>query len=269
MQWRQFILVPIVAIILVTFFLLRPDSDAPEEDVPDPVSKQEVIPDFASYRDVRKKKSDFFNFLLPMIRAANEAVVKERELLAPLVALVGAGKPLNSKQSATVARLAKKYRARLDGKPTPAVMNDLLRRVDIVPASLVLAQAANESAWGTSRFARQGNNFFGIWCFSPGCGFTPRSRDEGLVHEVMRFDSVQHGVNYYLRTINSNPAYAELRRIRERTRERGEPITGSRLAEGLVRYSERGEKYVAEIKSMISYNKLQEFTVQPDISGGL
>jgi len=161
-------------------------------------------------------------------------------------------------------RLAKKYKVKeIDGTKQTLLSAEskdkLLKRIDAVPVSLILAQSANESAWGTSRFARQANNFFGIWCFSKGCGITPLQRDEGLVHEVAKFDTVQDGVNYYIRMINTHSAYRTLRQIRATQREKGEVLSGTKLADGLIKYSERGEAYVQEIKAMIRTNKLAQY----------
>jgi Bax protein len=133
--------------------------------------------------------------------------------------------------------------------------------VDTIPASLVLAQAANESAWGTSRFARQGKNVFGIWCFRDGCGKVPNARAPGKRHEVASFDSVQDGVSYYLLLLNTHPAYAQLRSLRDEKRRVDEKPTGATLAEGLLRYSERGGAYVRELQAMIRVNQLQRYTI--------
>ena len=124
----------------------------------------------------------------------------------------------------------------------------------------MIAQAAKESGWGTSRFARQGNNYFGIWCFTRGCGLTPTRRDDNRSHEVATFDSVEEGVRYYIRTINSHFAYSDLRTMRARAREQDRQVYGDKLATGLISYSERGMLYVNEIRSMIQYNQLNRFT---------
>jgi len=139
-------------------------------------------------------------------------------------------------------------------------VDQLLLRVDVVPASLVIAQAAKESGWGRSRFAREGNNNFGIWCFTRGYGMPPERRAEGRHHEVAMFDTVEEGVRYYVRTINSHIAYNDLRQMRAEARHQHRAFAGETLATGLLRYSERGLMYVDEIKSMIRYNQLQRFT---------
>lgn len=136
----------------------------------------------------------------------------------------------------------------------PKAWGHLLTRVDIVPYPLVLAQSANESAWGTSRFARKGHNFFGQWCFRKGCGIVPSRRDAGSKHEVAVFKSAQHSVRAYLKNINTGRVYAGLRKIRAEQRAKGEALNASALAGGLTKYSERGAAYVKEIRSMIRTN---------------
>lgn len=125
----------------------------------------------------------------------------------------------------------------------------------------MLAQAAKESGWGTSRFAREGNNYFGIWCFFKGCGVTPLRRDAGRSHEVAIFDSVEQGLRYYIRAINTHVAYDGMRDLRAEKRRNNKALAGVTLASRLERYSERGMAYVREVQSMIRYNGLQRFTI--------
>ena len=140
------------------------------------------------------------------------------------------------------------------------VIKLLRRRVNVIPASLVLAQAANESGWGTSRFARQGNNLFGLWCYTENCGIEPARRQAGAKHQVAAFDNVEAGIKYYFYTINSHPAYRDLRIRRENLIASGQAVTGIELASGLMSYSERGQAYVDEIRAMIRVNQLQQLT---------
>ena len=147
--------------------------------------------------------------------------------------------------------LARRYRVSGDPVKDPRARDALLRRVDVIPVSLVLAQAANESAWGTSRFAREGNNLFGIWTWDESKGIVPKKRAPGHRHLVRRFDSIQESVRYYLHNLNSHPAYTQLRILRAHAREQGRPLRGSELAAGLTRYSARGEEYVRLIRQLI------------------
>ncbi|MCH2098860.1 MAG: glucosaminidase domain-containing protein, partial [Pseudomonadales bacterium] len=142
-------------------------------------------------------------------------------------------------------------------------LDELLACVDVIPPSLVLAQAATESAWGTSRFARKANNLFGEWCFTAGCGLVPNHRSQGATHEVERFATVSASIDSYFHNLNSHPAYAELRAIRARAREAAATISGADLAAGLMLYSERGEDYVDELRQIIRVNDLGRFDSAP------
>jgi Bax protein len=162
---------------------------------------------------------------------------------------------MHSKDEQWVNNLAKIYKVRIDTLNDKAAWTSLIHRVDIVPVPLALAQSANESNWGTSRFAQQGNNFFGLWCFVEGCGLVPARRDKGATHEVASFKSVEESVAYYILNLNTLMAYQPLRTIRRQHRDQGKTLTGSAMAAGLINYSERGEDYVQDIQTMIRINK--------------
>ena len=242
-----------------------------------------VPPDFNRDGDIQAKKHAFYAYLLPQIDQANQEIARERQWLLNLQARLTQGMSLKDadqmaslnptltdaaaaaihNEAAALRRLGKRYNMAAVGDGPGALeehVEKLLLRVDVVPASLVIAQAAKESGWGSSRFAREGNNFFGIWCFNRGCGMTPANRDAGRHHEVAMFDTVKEGVRYYIRTINSHNAYSTLRQIRAVARNNNQPFGGEQLATGLLRYSERGVLYVNEIQSMIRYNRLHRFT---------
>ncbi|WP_426416822.1 glucosaminidase domain-containing protein [Aestuariirhabdus sp. LZHN29] len=222
------------------------------------------LPDFAQIVDVAEKKRRFFDFLYPFIVDQNRLLTQKRSRLLAL-----RGKPLDDSELRWVSDLAQKYRLSwqvdqteaADGVEVPReVLDELLVRVDQIPPSLVMAQAANESAWGTSRFARQGNNLFGQWCFSKGCGIVPASRPQGKSHEVRRFKTVAGSVAGYFHNINSQPSYHELRELRSSFRRVGRGHeAGEWLAEGLLSYSSRREEYVREIQAMIRSNRLAEY----------
>ena len=125
---------------------------------------------------------------------------------------------------------------------------------------MVLAQAANESAWGTSRFSLVANNLFGQWTFIPGQGIIPKDRPEGETYEVRKFSTVYDSVRSYLLNLNTHQAYQQLRQLRTASRVNGQNPKGLKLAEGLLRYSTRGEDYVKELQAMIRFNQLSRFT---------
>lgn len=216
-------------------------------------------PDFTHFVDVGEKKRAFYDYLLPMVHDANREVMRERAWLKSIAQAIVEGAAPSTEEIAELEKIERRYAVRQPAGTVVARVSELMRRVDVVPASLVIAQAAKESGWGTSRFAREGNNFFGIWCFYEGCGMLPLSREAGRNHEVARFETVEEGVRYYIRTINTHVAYTELREMRANARIRNERIGGQTLANGLIRYSERGLAYVREIQSMIRYNELHRF----------
>lgn len=216
-------------------------------------------PDFSRYADLTARKQAFYDYLLPKVYKSNQQIMRERQWLLMLRHKVLEDQPLTDQELDELATFEARYRT--DGKGNIAVrVGKLLERVDVVPASLVVAQAANESAWGTSRFAREANNFFGIWCFYEGCGIKPSQRREDMAHEVAAFPTVEEGVRYYMRTINTHRAYEELREMRAASRRHNQSFAGEQLAVGLVNYSERGTDYVKEIQSMIRQNRLHRFS---------
>lgn len=219
----------------------------------------EPVPDFTAFNDIEEKKQTFFRFLLPKVRKANDAILKDRRRLLPMLDELDAGKALDQENLKWLKNKAIAYRVNGDIVTEKHSRQTLKRRVNIIPASLVLAQAANESGWGSARFARNGNNYFGLWCWQRNCGMVPSDRTPSKQHEVASFDTIEAGISYYLLTLNSHPAYQSLRDRRAEALTEGRPLTGLQLAEGLTKYSERGDAYVEEIQSMISYNQLQRF----------
>lgn len=223
-------------------------------------SKKETIPNFSAIENVQNKKDTFFDFMLPIIRRANDAIRKERQLVYRFEQRLQSGRGLSEKDAEQLAELARKYRLQTEKNSDQKNIELLLERIDTIPASLALAQAANESAWGTARFAREGKNYFGLWCWSRNCGMIPTEREEDASHEVASFDTVEAGVAYYMQTLNSHPAYQLLRDLRFALKGQGKPVKGWDLAGGLLDYSERREAYVDEIRDMITYNDLHRFT---------
>jgi Bax protein len=212
------------------------------------------LPDFASYQDVNLKKSDFFSFLLPKVQLANERIGAERHFVKSIEN--SAPQELSKLQKLRIEKLATKYKVKTT--EIAEIIPELLVRINMVPASLVLAQAANESAWGTSRFAKKGNNLFGQWCYVKGCGLVPKSRGNNENHEVAKFKNVQASIESYMRNLNSQFSYADLRALRLQQEQQGS-LNGHDLAQGLLMYSTRREAYVHEIQLMIRQNDLQQY----------
>ena len=198
------------------------------------------------------RKQVFFDYLRPVVRAANARISQDRRLYETLAA---------DAEHGWYDRLRWRYllrRYRAADLATPAEQSAALdRRIHEVPESLVLAQAAKESAWGSSRFAREGNALFGERCFTQGCGIVPQQRAERARHEVESFASPLDSVESYLLNLNSHDRYTDLRMERQRLMTSGQPVTGLALAPFTVAYSERGEVYTEEISGLIRANGLE------------
>ncbi|MCJ8321255.1 MAG: glucosaminidase domain-containing protein [Colwellia sp.] len=212
-----------------------------------------ILPDFAKIRDIKQKKKQFFNFIRPAVEQENQKVLDNREQLKHWLAKVSLEEALTEQEEKDLTVLIKTYKVSKQYSLLQQ-LNELLVRVDIIPVPLVLVQAANESAWGTSRFARIGLNFFGIWCYRQGCGMVPSGRDDGAKHEVAAYNSVNASVRHYLYNINTNNAYIVFRAIRAQLRAQNQLLQPEVLATGLLPYSQRGTDYVLEITQMIRHN---------------
>ncbi|MEH6712948.1 MAG: glucosaminidase domain-containing protein [Paraglaciecola polaris] len=212
------------------------------------------VPNFNDYDDVTEKKQAFFAYLLPEIRHQNNITLIKRKAVVSMTEQLANKTNLSPFSVKLLKNLRREYKIEKNLSNKQA-MPVLLKRIDMIPAELVLIQAANESGWGTSRFARQGYNFFGLWCFKQGCGFVPKRRNEGTVHEVAKFKDLSHAVKTYIRNLNRHYAYQELRDIRANLRAQDKPITAKALVHGLQSYSERGQDYIDELLSMMRVNK--------------
>lgn len=215
-----------------------------------------AVPGDLDTLSVDERKSIFFRILAPLVAMENRKLREQRRFLETTFSEFDA-LPATSAVSERVREIARHFGITGD-LDSPAIRERLLRRVDVVPAALVIAQAANESGWGTSRFAREANNLFGMWTWDPESGLAPRQRDEDARHFIRVFDNLRAAVENYLHTINVGSAYRELRALRAAQRLRGEQPDALLLAAGLVNYSARREDYVREIRSIIEYNALDE-----------
>lgn len=185
------------------------------------------------------------------IQLANHEVHDQRAKLNNIYQQWSAKKPLTVEQKAWLDALGKEYKVENPDFSQAVTWKQLLLRVDEMPPSLIMAQAINESGWGTSRFAKNGKNFFGRWCFKKGCGILPKHPNYHSYHELKSFPSMLDSVRDYIHNINTHSAYEELRELRKKMRDEHKPLSGNELAGGLIKYSERGTRYIADIRAMI------------------
>jgi Bax protein len=210
-----------------------------------------------------RRKAIFLRALLPLVLAENELIRREKAMLQRLLQEEGA---LTETQRQNLDQLRARYGVG-GSLPESSIHARLKRRIDTVPPALALAQAALETGWGTSRFAREGNNLFGEWTWHRNRGMKPRESDPGARHFVRRFPGLQVSVRAYLRNINTHAAYRRLRAIRARVHGLGQRLTGAELAAGLTPYSERGQAYVADIRNIIRQNRLDAITMPLRLRG--
>ncbi len=203
---------------------------------------------------VSDKKNIFFRLTGSGILQANEKILSEREHL------LNAINKKDIQENEWLASLGVKYKVikQESDKLDNAAMIELKKRVDIVPPSLALAQAAEESGWGTSRFAIQGNSLFGQWDFS-GKGIKPKEqRSELGNYGIAAFESPQDSIEAYMLNLNTHRAYERMRQKRAVFRQQNKEPTGWDLAKTLDKYSERGNDYVKSLHAIMSYNKLND-----------
>ena len=209
--------------------------------------------DLKDIRETRVRKTLFFKTVLPLILQVNEEILGDRRRLWRLHFQRGLGLKFGPADRLWLMVMAERYNLK------NGTIDNLLKRVDIVPPSLALAQAAEESGWGTSRFVREGNAVFGQWTFSDTGNLMPARRDENKTHKIRAFPSLLESVRAYAHNLNTHPAYRQMRRIRHGLRLKGAPLEGLLMAGDLKNYSVRGEKYVETIKALIEANNLQRF----------
>jgi len=234
---------------------LNYDWESLEHGVP-PFILEKLPEDLGHLRSTRERKRLFFLSLLPMALMINEEISLQREQLESIIAKLDGKLALQPDELDTLSSLADWYRVNDDLLDNPKSRRKLLRRVDIIPPALLLAQAANESAYGTSRFALLANNLFGEWTFTPGTGLVPEDRPEDASYEVRRFPTVMESLKSYVRNLNTHWAYRSLRVRRAELREAGRAVTALELASELELYSTRRQEYVDEIRTIIRYNRL-------------
>ena len=214
---------------------------------------------------VSEKKEIFYRFLLPLILHANEMVRARREdvkVARDRFAAEGTISPQELSQVQTslpVLRIRSREQAEAltaTDPELPAIFDEMLYKLDIIPPGLALGQAAYESGYGTSRFASEGNALFGQWTFG-GEGLKPEQQRESLGdHRIAAFDWPFDSVRAYFLNLMSHPAYSAFRDIRAARRAAGERLDSLDLADGLIAYSERGQAYVDTLKSIIRVNNL-------------
>ena len=209
--------------------------------------------DLDSLRSTKKKKETFLKILLPLIVAENEKIENDRKYLFKI--LKQNEKPENKKW------INKRYK---DYKVSNRNVNELIEKMDVIPISIALAQAAKESGWGTSRFALEGNAIFGQWTWK-GDGIEPLEKSGDQNHKILKFPLLSASVKAYITNLNTHNGYKDFRKKRSELREQNKPLVGQDLIDELDNYAQTGKEYTKVLRQIIDQNDLDEFeTVEID-----
>ncbi|MDC0517785.1 glucosaminidase domain-containing protein [Candidatus Pelagibacter sp.] len=223
-------------------------KDVRETKLVKPVALTLLPNEIKMIENTTERKEFFIQIILPLILEENNNIRSDRRTLFSII-----NKSNNSKLEKKW--LEKKY------KQYGVVSKDLsvLKiRMDVVPVSLAIAQAAKETGWGTSRFAQEGNALFGQWTWS-GEGLKPKESDETKGHKVMKFNVLQASVRAYQRNLNTHRSYKNFRLARAELRDRKKPLDSLILSKFLNNYAETGDKYVDVLQKIIKQNNLKDF----------
>jgi len=213
-----------------------------------PIYLTKLPKDLNTLGDSHKKRELFIKIVLPLILYENEKITEDRKKLFKILA-----KNFNSPgEKVWLKRRFKEY------KIEDQDLSKLKMRMDTIPVSIALAQAANETGWGTSRFALEGNALFGQWTWSKK-GITPKNKDPNQSHKILQFQILKASVRAYKNNLNTHNAYKEFREVRAKLRQSGTKVTGLALIKYLKNYSEIGIKYTEIIEGIIVKNSLTDF----------
>jgi len=213
-----------------------------------PIYLTKLPKDLKTLGDTKKKRELFIRIVLPLILDENNKIIQDRKKLFKII-----GKNFNTVgERVWLKRRFKEY------KVEDQDLAKLKMRMDIVPVSIALAQAANESGWGTSRFALEGNALFGQWTWSKK-GISPKNKDPDQSHKILQFQILKASVRAYKNNLNTHNAYKEFREVRAQLRQGNKTIIGLELTKYLESYASIGKKYVKILESIIENNSLTDF----------
>ena len=223
-------------------------NDVREKKLVKPVSLSLLPQEMKMIENTKKRKELFIQIILPLIIKENNFIKLDR------IKLFGV---LNKNKNTTAEKnwLEKKF------KQYGVVNKDLSTlkiRMDEIPVSMAIAQAAKETGWGTSRFAQEGNALFGQWTWS-GDGIKPAGAEDDSTHKVMKFKVLQASVKAYQRNLNTHSSYRQFRSARADFRDRKKPLDSIALTEHLDKYAETGKEYVRILQQIIRQNELADF----------
>ena len=204
--------------------------------------------------DVNKAKEYFFEHLYQLIKEENEAILQDREFVKNVLTSNILRIDFDSSTFSKLLEIKQKYKIK-----NIFTLQEYLKKVDVIPPSLALAQAALESGWGKSRFIKEANNIFGHWTYDPRFGMIPKQRKLGASHFVRVFQSLQESVSAYMLNLNRNLAYRAFQEKRFEQRKDKQSPEGLVLSQTMLNYSAIEQDYLKILKDIILVNNLQNF----------
>ena len=223
-------------------------SNVRAEKLVKPIYFTQFPRDLESIQSTKLKKETFIQIVLPLVVAENERILEDREKL----------KLLTNKKFTTDLEKQWLRQKLLEYKVKKGDLKELLVRMDIIPTSIALAQAAKESGWGTSRFALEGNAIYGQWTWS-GQGIAPLERDSNKSHKILKFPILRASVKAYKNNLNTHKSYKAFRDKRFQLRDKNRKIRGLDLTETLKNYAQTGSEYTKILNQIITQNRLTDF----------
>ena len=203
--------------------------------------------DLNKMKSVTQKKETFLKILLPLVVAENENILKDRRYLIKILK-----QNQSEKNTNWINKKYKEYRV------SKKNIDELIEKIDIIPTSIALAQAAKESGWGTSRFALEGNAIFGQWTWN-GAGIEPLDKTEGQNHKILKFPLLRASVKAYITNLNTHSGYKNFRKKRLELRNENKNLSGLDLIHELENYAQTGKEYTRILEKIIKQNNLDEF----------
>ena len=213
-----------------------------------PVYLSKLPKDLKKIKSTNKRKDTFIKIVMPLILSENEKILEDRNKLFRIL----------GKQSNTMGEKVWLKRRFKDYDIKGEDIAELKLRMDIVPTSIAIAQAAKESGWGTSRFALEGNAMYGQWTWG-GEGIEPSKKDKEKEHKILKFPKLQSSVAAYMKNLNTHRGYSEFRDKRSKIREKKQEVNGLDLVDYLYNYAQTGSEYVKTLKIIIQQNNLNDF----------
>ena len=204
--------------------------------------------DLDAIQSVKLKKETFIKIVLPLVVAENEKILEDRFKLKKIISK----KMTTDNEKQWLRQKFLEYRVKKGN------VDELIIKMDIIPASIALAQAAKESGWGTSRFALEGNAIFGQWTWN-GQGIAPLNRDKSKNHKILKFPILRASVKAYKNNLNTHKSYIKFRKLRNELRIKNKRIVGLALTKTLENYAQTGSEYTKILEQIIIQNRLMDF----------